>query len=279
MKEKIKLITAMDLLFLLLLSLSGRGGGAISEAFYYLAFLLPVALTLGYIYNSDKSLHASGVDTKDAILNDLKEDFSVTKENISFSLPVFFPAILLTIGISTLTSLLLGAFGYSDVTYFEEPFIISLLTHALLPAILEELLFRFAPIKLLSENKKTAFLVSTLAFSFAHTNLFQIPYALFAGAVLSGLYIMTGSILPSIALHFLNNAISLISIYSFGGAWLLPTILLISLLSVLVIVIKRDAYIKKFKFCFNKSQSLEFSWHPLFFIGTSLILAVSALVS
>ena len=264
----------MDMLFLLLLALSGSTLGITSEIFYYLAFLGPVGLTLNYIYNPGKNQHVSPLDVRKAMLNDLRSDFTLSKDKLAFTLPVIAPAISVVLAFSVLTTFILALFGQENAVNLGEPFVIALLTHALVPAVLEELLFRFVPIKLLSENKKVAFVISSVMFAFAHANLFQIPYALIAGAIFSWLYISTGSIIPSIILHFLNNTVSLISIYGCKPWIILVTLGVFSLASAIFLFMKRETYKEKTKEIFD-CEKASVSYYPLFFIGTSLILAIS----
>ena len=180
------------------------------------------------------------------------------------------------LSISVLTSFLLGALGYENAAELNEPFVVALLLHALLPAILEELLFRFAPIKLLSENKRSALILSSVMFAFAHANLFQIPYALVAGFILSALYLLTGSVLPSIMLHFLNNAVSLASIYGVPPLVIVVSLGVLSIPSLIVILMKKNEYAEEIKKMIG-SKKAELSYMPLFFVITSLILAISSL--
>lgn len=277
MKTKIKLLTAVDMLFLLLLSISGSTVGIISEVFYYLAFLAPVGIVLNYIYTTGESSHAPTAEAKRTMLRDIKKDFSISKEALIFSTPVFFPAIMGILGLSILSTAILSSLGYENNATFSEPLWLAIVIHALIPSVLEELLFRFAPIKLLSENKKTAFILSSVMFSFAHANLFQIPYALLAGAVLSALYIMTGSIWPSMIMHFLNNTISLLSIYGHAGSWFFIILGVLTAASITVVYIRRKAYSQKLDEMLSREEKIEFSYYPLFFIGTALLLAISAL--
>ena len=262
------------MLFLLLLSLSGSTGRIASDIIYYLAFLAPVGVMLNRIYqqrdSSGRIIYSEGGD----VIADLKSDFSISKENLIFSLPIIFPAVSVILVISVLTSMLLGVFGYENTAVFDESLFVSIITHALVPAVLEELLFRFAPIKLLSENKKTALILSSVMFAFAHANLFQIPYAFIAGLIFSSLYIITGSILPSMLLHFINNTVSLISIYGYTGAAFFIILTSLSIISLAVITIRRKFYKEKLQAIFTK-EKIVFSYYPIFFIITSLVLACS----
>lgn len=279
MASKIRLLVAMDMLFLLFLALSGSTSGAVSEIFFYLAFLAPILVALNHLYTPSESSHASWENAKSVMIRDLKEDFSLSKEDALFTLPILVPAICLVMGVSYLTASFMGLFGYENARAFEEPFFASVITHALVPAILEELLFRFAPIKLLKDNGKCAFILSSVMFAFAHVSLFQIPYALLAGMIFALLYMATGSILPSMVLHFLNNLLSLLSIYGYLGAWVYPTIAALFVASVFVILKRRNYFKERAVAIFKKGEKLELSYHPIIFIATTLVLSISSLIA
>lgn len=274
MTSKIKALVSADMIFLLLLLFSGSSSGPASEILYYSAFIVPTALILSFTYNPPESLHASARPEKSDVINDFKKDFSVSRRTLLFSLPVIAPTILIVLGISALTSLLMGKLGIDDTVTLETTLLIAIITHALIPAVLEELLFRLAPIKLLRGNKKTALILSAVMFAFAHANLFQIPFALVAGFACGTLYVVTGSILPSILLHFINNTVSLLSMYGFGDLKIILTLSVLSFVSLIFIWIYRRTFVNMIKESFD-SKKIELSYHPLIFIITSLILAIS----
>ena len=276
MTSKIKVLVSADMIFLLLLALSGSTEGTVSTLLYYSAFIIPSIMMLSFTYRPHESLHASASFSKNDIARDIKRDFTLSKKGLFFTLPILFPSILLILAISLLISLLLGALGMENTTVSSSSFVSALVTYALLPAILEELLFRFSTIKLLGENKKTALLLSSLMFAFAHANLFQIPYALAAGFICGALYLVTGSILPSIILHFINNTVSLLSMYGYGDTNIIITLCALTLISLVFLIIYRRFFINAIKSCFDKKK-MEISYHPIVFIITSLVLAISML--
>lgn len=106
---------------------------------------------------------------------------------------------------------LLGHFGYK-ATVPEIPkngfkdFILCLLFICVLPAFFEELLFRGF---ILASAKRlgTAFAVITggALFSLFHKNPAQTPYQFVMGALMCILAIKSGSLFPSVILHFINN--------------------------------------------------------------------------
>ncbi len=77
--------------------------------------------------------------------------------------------------------------------------------------ILEELLFRGAIMGHMLKkykNPKTAILLSALIFGIIHGNPAQIPFAILMGLVLGAVYYRTGSLVPCIFMHVLNNSFS-----------------------------------------------------------------------
>ena len=136
MKKAIRVLTFQNLLFLLILSLSGYFVGFIGQALYYLAFIIPAALSLIFMrgeYDAQKLLNLPG------------------KEDLSFTALLSVPFVGLTMLLSFLTSLILMSLGITEpVTDVSGSLLLALLSHALLPALFEEFLFRAVPITLLS---------------------------------------------------------------------------------------------------------------------------------
>ena len=99
--------------------------------------------------------------------------------------------------------------------------ILALFVVAIVPAICEELVFRGIVLNgLRSRGKWVAVLLSALLFGLMHNNIEQLPYTFALGVVLGTLAYETGSILPGILTHAMNNAIVLISMYlSNNGIW------------------------------------------------------------
>ena len=271
-RSKVKLITAIDVLFLFLLCVSGSSDGILANLIYYSAFAFPIFIGIYFLYSPNEN----GGKTVSDIKEELRKDLSVSKKDFLKSAPFVFPAILLIMLLSEFTSLVFENFGLSNDVAFEEPFLQSVFIHALLPAILEEFLFRFIPINLLKENTKYAILLSSVMFAFAHASLFQIPYALVAGFVFSILYIAFGNVYICIALHFLNNVISLMSIYGVRNLYLILGVSILSIISAVFIFIYRKDYTNAFKSLFW-SKKIKFYPEPIFFILFSLFLAVSML--
>ncbi|MBE6701937.1 MAG: CPBP family intramembrane metalloprotease [Ruminococcaceae bacterium] len=89
--------------------------------------------------------------------------------------------------------------------------VLTIVTTALVPAFVEEFLFRGVVLShLLRYGKTTAVLFSALLFGIMHQNAAQLLYAVAAGLVLGFIYLKTRSIWPCVLLHFFNNFLSLI---------------------------------------------------------------------
>ena len=260
-------------LFLFLLCISGSSGGSTGELIYYSAFLFPILIGLYFIYSPHERENGEKTKIKDIIISDV---IPKGKDAI-LALPLLFPTVALILLFSFLTSLLLNAFGFTNDTSFEEPFITAVFLHALIPAVLEEVLFRFIPLKLLENERKTAVLLSSVMFAFAHASLFQIPYAFIAGSLFSLIYFGTGSILIPIAFHFLNNFLSLLSIYGIEENYLIIFISVLSVISLATVFINKSYYISKAK-CIFSDEKIKLSYEPIIFVAFSLFLAISALV-
>jgi membrane protease YdiL (CAAX protease family) len=80
---------------------------------------------------------------------------------------------------------------------------------ALLPPVVEELVFRGAVLKSLlqwrPQHPWLMIVFSALIFSLAHLNPAQLPHTFLVGLFLGWMYMRTGSIVPGVAYHWANN--------------------------------------------------------------------------
>ena len=139
--------------------------------------------------------------------------------------PFFLAGVIIT---SVLTSSLSAAVGYEIVEVVPSDNIFyALIFDALVPSLCEELLCRYALLRLLSPfGRGGSALLSAIVFSLLHANLYQMPYAFFAGLMLATLTLASRSVFVPILFHFLNNLISVALFYLpdsalfffFGGA-------------------------------------------------------------
>lgn len=81
----------------------------------------------------------------------------------------------------------------------------------LLTPFVEEMVFRGAILRTLLgsvSNHWVAILISAALFAVVHPNPAQMPHALLMGLLLGWMYYRTGSILPGVVLHWVNNTVA-----------------------------------------------------------------------
>lgn len=102
--------------------------------------------------------------------------------------------------------------GLEDLTVDGvKEFIIAVISMAIVPAIIEEFAVRGVVLQPLRRyGDRFAIIASAFVFSIMHGNMVQMPYTLVGGILLGYLTVATGSIWPSIIVHFVNNMYSVI---------------------------------------------------------------------
>lgn len=242
MDEAGKLINLLYVIFILLLALSGSFGGLMGELIYYLAFFIPILI--GFYYSKElqrKREEVKGVaEPPDRLL-------SFDKVRAVKLAPLVAPSILVIFFTSLTTSVILSFFGITASPVEDVGIIRMLLIHALIPAVLEELLFRYVPLKLIAPySRKWCIIYSAICFSLIHCSFVQMPYAFVAGFIFILIDVMLGSVWPSIILHFLNNAVSVIWMkYASGiGASVIFTValVLLAIVSLIFALKRREEY-------------------------------------
>ncbi len=121
----------------------------------------------------------------------------------------FPPFLFATMLLSFLTSLFLP----SKTVLPDEAFFVLFLQLVVLPAVTEELLFRFGMLLFLLRDglsARAALVFTAALFALSHGSVSQLPYAFFAGLFLGALTLYTKSLLPAVFLHGANNACSLL---------------------------------------------------------------------
>lgn len=92
--------------------------------------------------------------------------------------------------------------------------LLNLLSTAILPALLEEMVMRGYVLGALRRyGDKLAVVITAMLFGLIHGNVLQLPFAFFLGLVLGWLVVQTDSIWPAVLLHFGNNAMSVLLDY------------------------------------------------------------------
>ncbi len=89
--------------------------------------------------------------------------------------------------------------------------VLALLTSAVVPAFVEELLFRGVILNnLMPYGKDTAIILSALSFGLMHQNAGQFLYTTVAGLILGYIFVVSGNIWAGVLIHFVNNASSVL---------------------------------------------------------------------
>ena len=221
-------------LFLLILS-GFTPNKAWASFVFYLAFILPIILGLSYIILSGK------------LYNRSYPKLLKPGGRVLLSLNLSAPAISAVMLAAYLTTVLMTALGYEASPGVYDNFPLHILTSALLPALLEETLYRYIPMKLLlPENGRMCVILSAVSFSLIHLDLFKMPYALTAGLIFILIDIYAQSVIPSVIIHFMNNLLSLTVSYgylkNFYPVGLTVTLSLLCAVSLAVVLIKRRSF-------------------------------------
>lgn len=274
MKRAVKILTVLDILFILLLSLSGSTSGVFRDILYLLAFWLP--LLLGVRASAGFKREREG---RAGLAEGEPVGIGLSREGARTFLPLVVPTVALVFVAAFLTSALLGLLGYTPSAVPDQPFAIQLLVHALAPAIFEELLFRYLPIKLLyGYSPRGCVLISALYFALIHLDIFKMPYAFIAGVLFVMIDLACDSILPSLIIHFVNNAASLVTM-KFGH---IPNFLMVfyvsfgalAVISLVFVFIGRRKYLSAVKEVLKKGE-LSYDYSPvmlsLLCVGVALI--------
>ena len=142
-----------------------------------------------------------------------------------------FFAILTAVGgcmaANILTSILLFVLENWDVPIPESPdmmentptsLLLNFVVIAILPAILEEAVFRGCVLRVLRPfGDGFAIGISAVLFGLMHGNIRQVPFAIIVGLILGKLYTATNSLFYPILVHFINNALSVVMEYLAEG--------------------------------------------------------------
>lgn len=101
--------------------------------------------------------------------------------------------------------------GYNETINGPAEIAMSVISVAVLPAVVEEIAIRGIILQPLRRyGDWFAIIASSVIFSLMHGNMVQIPYTLTAGIIFGIVAVSTGSLWPSIVLHFLNNLFSVL---------------------------------------------------------------------
>ena len=205
----------------------------IATSMLFSVFLIPVEFIIGintgtplgidavtlYIINAIVSLICEFIAAVFIIkLNSCRIDevIKIKKTNIADTIKYVFAGMGFVFVFNLLLSIMnsnLNMFGFeNDMSDYGEisgvaGSIIYFIAIAVVPPIIEEFIFRGAILGSLRKyGDGIAIIVSAVMFGFAHSNFIQTPVTFLTGLVLGYLTVKTGSIIPAMLLHFVNNA-------------------------------------------------------------------------
>lgn len=280
MTEAIKTVTLINIIFILGLGISSSFGGVVGELLYYsLVFTLPVLVGLSSSVTLKKKREeiAGVAEAPDRFLSfGLKEGRA--------TLPLIAPSVAIVFILSLLTSLLLSSLGATSPKIADKGIVSMLILHALTPAILEEALFRYVPMKLLSPySKRTCVIYSAFCFALIHCSFWQMPYAFVAGMIFMSVDLALGSVWPSVILHLVNNAASVVMMKycTTPAATLTFVLVMLSLVVLSLIFILRDRrkYRDAFVSAFDRGEKSEVTYAPIVLALMCGYLALMNLIS
>lgn len=281
MTDAIKKLVLIYYLFIILLMLSdfigGLAGAYAKDSVYILGAAALVALGIYFArgLRREREEERGLVEESPGVL---KMSASAVKD----FLPLIAPTVAIVFLLAFLTSLILGALGATGTAVEDKHVLLMLLDNAFIPAVIEEMVFRFLPMMLLLPySGRVCVLVSSLCFALVHCNLFQIPYAFAAGVIFICIDVMCESILPSLILHFLNNAASVIWIkYCTDDRSVLvfvSVLLALTLISLVFIIVRRRHYMERLKRVFIPGRKYANNVYLVAFVATTAIMAVVSL--
>ncbi len=150
----------------------------------------------------------------------LSELVPVKKGRFTDVLPLVFMALTTSFVSSYMTDILLTNFSFFNIengvnletNIPDAPmFILQIFSVAVIPALVEEFLFRGIILHTIKPYGSTlAILVSSVLFALLHGNITQIPFTFVVGLALGFMTVKEQSIIPAVITHFLINLFSVI---------------------------------------------------------------------
>lgn len=268
MQKNINNLSLVYFLFLTMLFLSGTFSGVWSTIVYLLAFIVPLVIGL-YLTKDEK--------------NEAKKYLTLDYEGVRRTLPIVAPAVSVVIILSALTSFVIYlVFGRTNNVDVGDAFIPAIIRHALLPAVLEEMLFRYLPMRLLlPHSRRWTVLISAIFFALIHHDLFVIPYAFVAGVIFMVVDIAVDSVIPSMIIHFINNLLSVSLLVFKDNPNFAPIIYImlgiLTLLS-LIDIIGGKYYQKRVAYAFDEGERAKIPTSMIAFAVITLAIAVLGLL-
>lgn len=193
------------------------------------------------------------------------------------------PAIMVAVGFCFTANIAVTLLQskFQDILPFASPniempdgilgFLISVLSVAVAPALIEEFLFRGVIMgSLLKFGKAFAIFTSAVIFGLIHGNLVQIPFAFLVGLVIGTMVVETDSIWTGVIIHFINNFISVCFDYLGGivddnllviiNLFLMAFLIIIGIFGFYILSIKNKKFLSFNKTPHISSSMQKFGW-------------------
>ncbi len=277
MKQAVKLYSVLVLAFMMLLFVSSSFGGVAGDILYCAAFVLPVLTAYPFLqrYRTER-------EEERGVREEFNTFLTLDRSGVRGFIPLVIPSVGVIFLVSVLTSLVMSLFNREPAAVADQGLLMMIAVHALIPAVLEELMFRYLPLKLLYPySARQCVIISALYFALIHCDVYKIPYAFAAGIIFISIDIMFDSVLPSLILHFTNNLLSVIAMKycSTAAASLIfaGTLAAVSAVSAVFIVKNRRLYKKRLQPIIRDKSSLGVTYAPLAVIIPTLCIALTDL--
>lgn len=137
-------------------------------------------------------------------------------EHVGLALGIYALSLLVVVAVAVATLFLVSGLGYHEWDPGGNPLIDyagaldqSLFYFAVIPAICEELFFRGYLLRTYSQlGVWRAIIINSLLFGLLHGSVIRLPITFTIGIILSLLVLKTGSLIPAMVVHFVNNAVA-----------------------------------------------------------------------
>lgn len=268
MDKKISILSGIYIMFLVLLFVSGSFSGVLSEIIYFASFIFPFCFAI-FLTKEEKI--------------PFTKYLRIDKRGITVTTFTVFPTVMLVLLTSLVTAFMIEKLtGVTNQVVLEHSIAFAIINHAVLPVLLEEMMFRYLPMRMLSGHSRMACVfVSAFFFSLVHHDLFSIPYAFAAGVVFMMINLMCNSVIPSLIIHLINNLISVLLIFYAENPLIklviLALLIVCTLISVVFILAQKNKYKEMVKSAFIRGEKMKFNFSMLIFAVVCLLLAVFGL--
>ena len=268
MSRKTSILSLGYFLFILFNYISGIVTGVASLILYFLSLLAPFVLAF---FDTRDDSEKSG------------RYFTLDTTGAKTTLTMLFPSVFAVLLVSMITNMIIReTVGITNNADLGSSLGFALIYHAVFPSVIEEMLFRYLPLKILSgQSRRGAVILSSIFFAMVHRSVFSIPYAFVAGMIFMTVDIVTDSVLPSMIIHFINNSLAVLMIF-FGDnnvfAFSFYALLILgTLISVALIIKNKTEFKEKVSYAFTAGERVKASPSLFICIGASLLVTILGL--